>query len=161
MVGGAKNANLVADADRAAADDGHADAAASVEGLEQPGPGVEPLDVGTGGAEAPALEHRCPDPELQADEDIEVDAAGDDVAAEGILRQAEFDEQLGAHEGELLVAPLGVTPVAEPGGVAVPRDAQPRYDFERPAAVHRLAGGRGGEEGADRGWCEVAHWRRV
>ena len=108
--------DLVADADRAVGQDVRAQPAAMDEVAEDPRVG-EALELGAGLAQAAADALGLSDAEAAADERVEVDAAGDDVAAGLGGRQAELVDDLGLDQRQVVA--VGVRVGEGAGGLVV------------------------------------------
>src|SRR5207244_13608801 len=89
-----KDLDRVTEADRAATDDGDADAAAAVQLGEQSWAPVQAADVATGRADPLPAQDRLADPELQADQIVEVQPLRDDVAPQRVQHEPERVQQL-------------------------------------------------------------------
>src|SRR5690349_6440783 len=121
--GRSNRADLVAHADDAVAHDVGPQAARAVERGTHSGPG-QLLEVRAGRAVAHANHHDLADAELPADERVEVDAFGDDVAARLVLADRHAarvgrSDRLACDQRDLSAAALACGELAGLRGVAI------------------------------------------
>ena len=112
----AEHDDLVAGADPPALEHAHADPAAPDERVQQARPLQQVLQVVAGVAGQHPRQPRAADPELEAEQALQLHAARHEVAAQQLRLQSEVVGGLRLDDRELLLAPARVAPV--PGRVA-------------------------------------------
>ena len=95
------------------------------------------VEIATGIAATDPNNYGVTDMDCATEKIVESDAPRDDVAAQLPRVDLQRVGNLSFHEGQFLVRPLRVAPMAQMRGVPIADDAYTRYDLNLPALLHR------------------------